>query len=131
MPETIYNLKIFSWIDKETVEKIILSCKEENFSQWEIIMAEGEDSNGEGYIIKSWRVSISIKWSKVAELGAWDIVWEMSLLNEEERTATVKALDDVQVIVLTLEHLIDMINNDDNSINKEIIRRMEENIENS
>ena len=128
MPETIYNLKIFSWIDKETVEKIILNCNEEKFTKDEIIMFEWEESNGKWYIIKNGRVSISIKWNKIAELWSWDIVWEIALLNEEPRTATVKALEDVENIVLTLDHLVEMINNDDNSINKEIIRRIEENL---
>jgi CRP-like cAMP-binding protein len=49
-------------------------------------------------------------------------------LNEEQRTATVEALEPTEVIVLTLNNLIEMINNDDNSINKEIIRRIEENL---
>ena len=131
MPETIYNLKIFSWIDKETVEKIILNCEEEKFGKDEIIMVEWEESNGKWYIIKNGRVSISIRWNKIAELWSWDIVWEIALLNEEARTATVKALEDVETIVLTLDHLVDMINNDDNSINKEIIRRIEENLTNN
>ena len=91
-------------------------------------MFEWEESNGKWYIIKNGRVSISIKWNKIAELWSWDIVWEIALLNEEPRTATVKALEDVENIVLTLDHLVEMINNDDNSINKEIIRRIEENL---
>jgi hypothetical protein len=43
----------------------------------------------------------------------------------------VEAIEDVEVIVLTLECLIEMINHDDNSINKEIVRRIEENIYNN
>jgi len=35
------------------------------------------------------------------------------------------------MIILTLDDLIDMINSDENNINKEIMRRVEENIKNS
>jgi len=35
------------------------------------------------------------------------------------------------LIVLTLDDLIDMINSDENNINKEIMRRIEENLENN
>jgi len=35
------------------------------------------------------------------------------------------------MLVLTLDDLITMINSDENNINKEIMRRIEENIENS
>ena len=128
MPESILNLWIFSWIDKETVEEIILNVPEREYKTWEIILLENSASNWEWYIIKSWRVKITIKWQKVAELSTWNIVWEIALLNEEERTATVEALEDTTMLVLTLDNLIDMINNDWNNINKEIIRRIEENL---
>ena len=130
MPENVFNLKIFQGIDRSIVEKIVTSARERQFSQWDVLMNEGELSNGEGYIIKSGAVSISIQGNKVAELNAGDIVGEMALLSEEERSATVKALDEVEAIVLTLGDLIEMINNDENKINKEIIRRIEENLEN-
>lgn len=131
MPETLFNLKIFKWIEKSVVEEIILNSDEKSFKTWEIIILEWAPSNWEWYIIKSGSVKISIGWQKVAELQAWDIVWEIALLNEENRTATVTALEDTEVIVLTLDSLVEMINHDDNSINREIIRRIEENLENS
>ncbi|MDD3646617.1 MAG: cyclic nucleotide-binding domain-containing protein [Candidatus Gracilibacteria bacterium] len=131
MPETLFNLKIFKGIEKSVVEEIILNSDEKSFKTGEIIILEGAPSNGEGYIIKSGSVKISIGGQKVAELQAGDIVGEIALLNEENRTATVTALEDTEVIVLTLDSLVEMINHDDNSINREIIRRIEENLENS
>jgi len=55
---------------------------------------------------------------------------EIALLNEEARTATIIAEEDVETIVLSQDILFTMIENDNNSINKEIMRRMEENLEN-
>ena len=129
MPESILNLEIFKWIEKNIVEEIILAAPEKSFGSGEIIILEWSESNHEWYIIKSGKVKISIKWNKVAELQPWNIFWEIALLNEEERTATVEAISDTEVIVLTLESLINLINNDANNINKEIIRRIEENLE--
>jgi hypothetical protein len=37
-------------------------------------------------------------------------------------------MTDLEVIILSLDNLIEMINNDENKINKEIIRRLEENL---
>lgn len=130
MTETIYNLSIFRWIDRETVESIILNCEEENFSKWEIIITQWTNSNGKWYIIKNGTVKISIDWKKIVELSEWNIVWEIALLNEEERTATAEATSDTTMIILTLDDLIDMINSDENKINKEIMRRIEENLNN-
>ena len=129
MPESILNLEIFKWIERNIVEEIILSIPEKEYKTWEIILLENSKANWEWYIIKSGRVKISINWQKIAELSSWNIVWEIALLNEENRTATVEALEDTIVLILTLDTLINMINNDDNSINKEIIRRIEENLE--
>lgn len=131
MTDTIYSLAIFKWIEKEIVDSIILNCEEENFATWEIIMLQWNESNGKWYIIKSWNVKVSIDWKKIVELNSGNIVWEIALLNEEERTATVEAITNTTMIVLTLDDLIDMINSDENTINKEIMRRIEENLENS
>lgn len=129
MPDNIYSLEIFKWIDKEIVDNIINNCPIKKFQQWEMILIEWEDSNWEWYIIKNWRVNIGINWTKIAELSTWNIFWEIALLNEEKRTATVTALSDIETIVLSLDNLIEMINNDENKINKTIMTRIEENLE--
>lgn len=129
MSESILNLEIFKWIDKNIVEEIILAAPEKTFESWEIILLEWSESNWEWYIIKSWKVKVMIKGQKIAELHSGNIFWEIALLNEEERTATIETIDQTEVIILTLDNLINLINNDANNINKEIIRRIEENIE--
>jgi len=129
MLESIFNLKIFKWKDKNVIEDIVVKSEEKKFSEGEIIMIEGEKSNWEWYIIKSWDVSISIWWKHIADLNQWNMFWEIALLNKEQRTATVTANIDVEVIILTLDSLIEIINNDANVINKEIIRRIEENLQ--
>ena len=131
MPSSIYKLRIFEWIEKSIIDNIIMNCGEKKFEKGEMIMIEWEEPNGEWYIIRSWSVNISIWGKYIAELNEGDIFGEIWLLNEEPRTATVSAVSDVDVIVLSLNDLIEMINNDDNKINKEIIRRMEENLKNS
>ena len=44
---------------------------------------------------------------------------EFALLNEEPRSATIVAKDDVTTIVISQEILFEMIENNHNSINKE------------
>jgi len=91
-------------------------------------MVEWEKSNWKWYIIKNWKVSVKIWWQEVAVLWKWDIFWEIALLNEEERLATIEALTQLEVIVLNQENLLEMIENDDNTINKSIMKRIEENL---
>ena len=128
MFERIYSLKIFEWIDKEIIDNIIKNCEVRKYLQREIIIMEHEESNWEWYILKSGNVEIIIWGQKVAELGFWDIFWEIALLNEENRTATVRALKDCEVLVLNFDHLMDLINNGSNLINKTILSRIEENL---
>lgn len=128
MPESIYSLKIFHWFHREIVDSIINNCEQREYSNWELIIVEWENSNWEWYILKRWKVAISIWWKRIAELNSGDIFWEIALLNEEERTATVSAITDLEVIVLNLSDLINIINNDENNINKLIIERIEENL---
>lgn len=131
MTESIYNLAIFKGIDRETINSIILNCEEEYFAAGEKIFTQWENSNGKWYIIKTGSVKISINDKKIVDLAEGNMVGEIALLNEEERTACVEAITDTQMIILTIDDLIDMINNDENKINKEIMRRIEENLENS
>ncbi|USN58155.1 MAG: cyclic nucleotide-binding domain-containing protein [Candidatus Peribacteria bacterium] len=59
--ENYFNLKIFSGLPNDVIERIILTAEERKYQTGEIIMMEGEESNGEGYIIKSGSVKITIQ----------------------------------------------------------------------
>lgn len=126
--ENIFNLKIFDWIDKETIRNILEWCETKEYLKWELILLEWTESNWEWYIIMKWDVIVKVWWQEIATLWIWDIFWEIALLNEEERTATIEAKTDLKVIVITMDKLIEIITQDDNKINKEIMRRIQENI---
>lgn len=125
----IYKLRIFSWIDKSIVDEIISKSETRKYKTGSLIITEKEASNGEWYIVKKWNVEISINAKRIAELWIWDIVWEIALLSEEERTASVKAITDIEVIVLNLDNLIKIIDNWNSNINKIVIERIEKNLE--
>ncbi len=129
--QNIYSLKIFNWLEKETIDYIVNNSAKEKFSFWEKIISQWEESNWKWYIILSWEVEVEIWWKKVAKLWDWEIFWEIALLNEEERTATIKAISDVETIVLSQDTLIEMINNWNETINKDIMNRLEQNLKNN
>jgi len=127
--QKVQKLGIFDGIEPEIVEEILAGAARESFASGEIIMEQDEQPNGKGYIIEEGSVDVWVSGSSTAKLTSWDIFGEIALLNEEPRSATVIAESDVTVVVLSQDMLFEMINNDDNSINKEIMRRMEENLE--
>lgn len=122
------NLKIFDGVTEDIKTKILSNCPIEMFPAGALIVNEGEPSNGKWYIIKFGRVAVKIKGNLVSELNIGEMFGEIALLNEELRTATVEALENTECIILQIDHLIEMINSDENLINKEIVRRMEENL---
>lgn len=126
--QDIYALKIFTWLEKNIIDIIMKNSPSEIFHPGEIIIIEWTPSNGKGYIIQSWEVKVEIGWKHITTLWAGEIFWEIALLNEDLRTATITAISQTEVIVLNQENLIEMINNGNESINKDIMDRLEYNL---
>lgn len=124
--EELYNLKIFSWIDREIIKNIIDWLEQKSYISGQIIMNQWDENNWEWYIIISGWVDVLINSEKVTSLWAWEVFWEIALLNEEDRTATVTANSDLELLVITQDSILQIMN-EDNSLNKEIMRRVQEN----
>lgn len=69
-----------------------------------VLMREGEVGNS-AYLIQSGRVSVYRETgesaSEITQLGPGDIFGEMALIIDEPRTASVKALDECNLIIIT------------------------------
>lgn len=126
--QEISNLKIFDGIEKEVIFSLIWSLQKETYQLGEYILKQWDESNGKWYIILSWEVEVSIDGEVITSLQTWDIFWEIALLNEEQRTADIKTLSEVQVLILSLESILDIINSGNDSINRDIMKRLEENL---
>ena len=126
----IFKLKIFEWVDVDVAKDIVFWCEVRKYNKWDVILKEWDESNWEWYILIGWEVSVNIWDKEIAVLKEWEIFWEIALLSEDERTATVIANTDIEVIILTIDNLIGMIDNENNSINQWIIDRIEANINN-
>lgn len=122
------ELKVFIWVEDNVIDNILSKSPIEKFKKWDTIFYEWDFSNWKWYIIREWIVWVFVNDVKLADVQKWELFWEIALLSEDKRNATIIALTDVELIVLTLEDLIEMINNNENIINKQIIKRVEENI---
>lgn len=126
---SVHTLKIFYGIDTSVIDSIIDKCPRKTFLQGEIIMREGEESNGKCYAIISGQVEVLQNGSPIANLESGDIFGEIALMSDEPRSATVCPLSEIQTIEMSQEEIFTIIENDENNLNKEIMRRMEENLE--
>lgn len=130
MWDNIFDLKIFEWIDKNIVKKILVCCKRKNYNTWDVVIFQWDESNWEWYIIKNWEVEVIIDNEVIATLKSWDIFWEIALLNEEQRIASVKAKTPLDVIILNQNDILELVANWNESINKDIMKRIEQNLKN-
>ena len=126
--QKIYELQIFQWVDKNIIDEIINNSPKEFYNADSIIISQWDKNNGKWYILLSWTVNIIIDGEYRTSLWEWNIFWEIALLNEEERTATVQAKTDIECLIISQETIFNLINNGNYSINADIIERIEENL---
>ncbi|MBW7954657.1 cyclic nucleotide-binding domain-containing protein [Candidatus Gracilibacteria bacterium] len=130
--QNIYDLEIFSGIEKDIVDEILKSSKIERFSFGEYVILQGDESNGKGYIIKSGEVLVEINNQEIKKLSTGEIFGEIALLNEEQRVASIKVIsENAEFLILSQDDLIEMVNNGSELINKNIMQRLEENLKNN
>lgn len=124
------DIKIFKWMTPEEVKIILWSLDTTFFEEGQIILKQWEESNKKGYIIARWEVEVDIDEKVVAVLWEGEVFWEIALLSEDARTATIKAIEDTLCYIITQDKLLEIVDNYSNEVNKEIISRIEENLKN-
>lgn len=129
------DIKLFEWIDLNCVKylnMLIDQSRREEFKVWDIILKQWDESNGSAYIIQSWEVSIDIDWKLVSTLTEWDIFWEIALITDEPRVATVIANTDLVLLKINRDLLHTIIKEFKNwkDIQKIIIERIKDNMSN-
>lgn len=124
------DIYLFEWIDLNYVNMIIDNSRRVNFSTWETILLQWADSDGTAYIIQEWNVSVEIDWKVVTSLSEWEIFWEIALITNEVRIASVIAKNDVILLKIDKELLHTIIKEFKNwkDIQKVLMNRIQENL---
>ncbi|EKE29097.1 MAG: putative cAMP-dependent regulatory protein [uncultured bacterium (gcode 4)] len=100
------NIYIFEGLSKEEVSYFILMSETQDYKKWEKIIMQWGMSNKKAYIIEKWSAEVYKDWEKVATLREWDIFWEIALIINEPRTATVMAKEDMEALVLNKDDFL-------------------------
>jgi CRP-like cAMP-binding protein len=106
------GLKLLAGLSSGQLEDISRRLKPVRFRQRETIVREGEPGH-EMYFVESGRVQV-VRGSGpraliLADLGAGDLFGEMALLSGNPRSATVTALSDVDLWVMSQEDFDDLV----------------------
>lgn len=104
MIQKLKKLYIFEWMDEDFLKQLLKISKIENYKANEIILKEW-DTTQNWYILINGIVSV-IKGEKIINtIFEWDIFWEIGLVLNEPRTATIKSETDIQVLVISKDWL--------------------------
>lgn len=110
MQYNINKLYIFEWFKKDFLEKVLSNSKIKYFSAWDIVIKIWDEAL-EAYVIINWIVSVNIDNQNINTIFAWDIFWEIALITNEKRTATIIAETALKLLVINKDILIKIINN--------------------
>ena len=100
--EALRQVWLFAGFDESQLENLLSFTFEKTYSPGDMIMEEGETGNGM-YVIISGNVEVlkalgTEQQRVVATRGSGDVFGEMALLGEWPRTASVRALDEVECL---------------------------------
>jgi len=98
------DLYIFEWFEDDFLQKVISESKKEKFKSGEIVFKEWDVAKG-AYILTKWIVSVIIGWKTINTIFEWDIFWEIRLVTDEPRTASIKAETDIETLFIGRETL--------------------------
>ena len=123
--ETLKKIFLFSEMNQEEISLISTKLKKKIFTTGEIIVKQS-DEGGSMFIIKKGNVSINLatppeQMIQLKMLHQGDFFGEISLLTGDKRTATVKAITEVELYELAREELHSVIQR-----NKDIAYKLEQ-----
>ena len=131
MKSILENLYLFEWFEKDFLKEIETNSKICDYKSWEIIINQWENPS-DAYIISSGIVGVIKDEKMINTIFEWDIFWEISLVTNEPRTATIIAQTDVKLLSFNKETLVKIIKNHKNweIIKSTILNRIIQNINN-
>jgi len=123
------HLYIFEWFQNNFLEHIQQNSQREFFQKWSIVLHEGEISY-KAYIVEKWIISVSKNGHIINTIFEWDIFWEIALVTNEPRTATITAETDLKLLSISKNTLFEIIKNypDGEVIKTTILNRIIQNI---
>lgn len=131
MKNILEKLYLFEWFEKDFLKEIETNSKICDYKSWEIIINQWENPS-DAYIISSGIVGVIKDEKMINTIFEWDIFWEISLVTNEPRTATIIAQTDVKLLSFNKETLVKIIKNHKNweIIKSTILNRIIQNINN-
>ncbi len=125
MIEILKQIPFFAKLPTEDLEAIGQKVQMQYFGPEQVIFEQG-DYGEEMYIIKRGKVQVVRDFAVIAELGDNAFFGEMALVSEEPRNAGIKAISEVEALVLKKDDFRELLENKPSiasSVNYEVVKR--------
>ena len=126
------NIDFFKELNEEVINSLIEIASNKLYGKDEYIFYQ--DDEGESFfVIKQGKVVVIIDNREIATLGNGDFFGEMSLLSGKPRTASIKALEDTELLIIHKEHFKELIKDNKSifdNVFKYLSEREKENLKN-
>jgi CRP-like cAMP-binding protein len=129
MSQNIESLYIFDGFSKEVIAFFLLMSQTQYRKKWEIVIEEYDSSNGCAYYINSWSVRVLHRKKEIAVLTQGWFFWELALITDEDRNATIEVMEDTELQVFLKDDFLTLLQQSThgNEMKEEIRRRIVEN----
>lgn len=113
--ESLSQIFFFQSLPLSDIRIIASATTEKIIPAHEIFIEQGEDGNGAYFIIdggvRVFRMTENGEIVNLAVLGNGEVIGEMSLIDDEPRSASIEAIKDTKVLVLTKEEFSSLLSN--------------------
>ena len=107
--ETLAKLALFAGCDDRELAGIAKLVDEADVPAGHVLIQEGSTSCREAFIIVEGTATVTVRDVQVAIVGAGGITGEMGVIDHESRSATVRAMTDMKLLVIDARSLSALI----------------------
>ena len=118
MLDTLSALALFQGLPRDKLDKIVPHCRVETFQRGAVIFKESDEENDLFVLLKG-RASVemelpsnSAETAKLALVEEGETLGEMSFISGARRSATIRAFDEVEVLIINAERFYAVMEED-------------------
>lgn len=102
--ELLARIPLFSTVSQKDLAQVAALTVPAEFARGAVLTRQGQ-AGGLAFVIASGRAEVVRGGNRLATLGPGDVVGELSLIDGQPRSATVRALSDIEVLEISAEDL--------------------------
>lgn len=131
--EVLKGIPLFSLLEFKEIAKVISKMEQRSFKSNELIIKQGDKGGENLFVILSGSAEVIISNKVVANLSSGDYFGELSLIDKAPRSATIKASEDIEALIMNRDEFYKIITKEKNisikllwKLTKTLSRRLRE-----